>query len=183
MRARPAGFTLIEIMMVVAIIGILASVAVPSFRVLQLRSRQSERLVMLQAIHNSVEDHFVRGDHFPGWDPATPTTSTLWLNNNPGVFAFTGQKQPWRYTSWGDHWNDLGLRVEGGLYFVYWGTGSQTGSRRQYWLVAQADLDQDGVVSTLQRLYSYEGSTLQHLAAVPPSANCSLQSEIPFGAF
>jgi len=139
--------------------------------------------VMLQAIHNSVEDYFARDGHFPQFDPANPQTSSLWLSNNPGVWIYQGQKNKWRFANWGDHWNDLGLRVEGDLYFVYWGTGNHNGGTRQYWLVADADLDQDGVVNSVQRLYQYQGQNLQRIAGVAPIANCSWQWETPLNGF
>lgn len=46
---RPSGFTLIEVMMVVAIIGILASIAVPSYLEYVIRARVSEGLALTSA--------------------------------------------------------------------------------------------------------------------------------------
>ena len=50
---KQKGFTLIELMIVVAIIGILAAIAIPNFLQYQLKSRQSEAKTNLQAIKTS----------------------------------------------------------------------------------------------------------------------------------
>src|SRR2546426_8000511 len=47
------GFTLIELMIVVAIMGILAAIAIPNFLTYQMKSRQSEGKVNLGAIKTS----------------------------------------------------------------------------------------------------------------------------------
>jgi type IV pilus assembly protein PilA len=50
---KQEGFTLIELMIVVAIIGILAAIAIPNFLQYQLKSRQSEAKTNLMAIKTS----------------------------------------------------------------------------------------------------------------------------------
>ncbi|WP_396269784.1 type IV pilin protein [Ideonella sp.] len=47
---RPKGFTLIELMIVVAIVGILATVAFPSFNSYLVKSRRAEAKAMLQQV-------------------------------------------------------------------------------------------------------------------------------------
>jgi type IV pilus assembly protein PilA len=51
---KQEGFTLIELMIVVAIIGILAAIAIPNFLQYQMKSRQSEAKVNLNAIKTSM---------------------------------------------------------------------------------------------------------------------------------
>ena len=53
-RRRIRGFTLIEVMIAVAIIGVLSSVALPGFSTFQLRSKSAEVRANLSAIRVSL---------------------------------------------------------------------------------------------------------------------------------
>lgn len=66
MKNLKAGFTLIELMVVVAIIGILATVAMPQYSKFQAKARQSEVKIALGAA-NSVESSFtIENNSFTG---------------------------------------------------------------------------------------------------------------------
>ena len=63
---KTKGFTLVELMIVVAIIGILASVAVPNYQKYQSRARQSEAKSNLSALSTAENAYSVEAGQFTG---------------------------------------------------------------------------------------------------------------------
>jgi type IV pilus assembly protein PilA len=57
-KRRLGGFTLVELMIVVAIIGILSAIAVPNFQRYQARARQSEAKSNLSAIYTAQQSWY-----------------------------------------------------------------------------------------------------------------------------
>ena len=81
---KSAGFTLIELMIVVAIIGILAAIAVPNFLTMQLRAKRSEVPLNLAGIQTAEQAYFHEYGEYkaaavlPRADGALDTQKTLW---------------------------------------------------------------------------------------------------------
>ena len=66
MARKESGFTLIELMIVVAIVGILASVAMPQFRDYAARAKITEALVQLTNCRNIIQEVYLSGGSLPG---------------------------------------------------------------------------------------------------------------------
>lgn len=65
MRASQKGFTLIELMIVVAIIGILAAVAVPAYSDYTVRAKVTEAITAAGAVKTSVADYYYANNALP----------------------------------------------------------------------------------------------------------------------
>jgi len=66
MKRMQQGFTLIELMIVVAIIGILAAVALPAYQDYTVRAKMSEVLLAMSACRTSITEVYQSGGTPPG---------------------------------------------------------------------------------------------------------------------
>lgn len=66
MKHLQQGFTLIELMIVVAIIGILAAVALPAYQDYTVRAKMSEAILAMSACRTSITEVYQTGGSAPG---------------------------------------------------------------------------------------------------------------------
>ena len=66
MKTLQKGFTLIELMIVVAIIGILAAVALPAYQDYTVRAKMSEVILAMSACRTSITELYQTGGTPPG---------------------------------------------------------------------------------------------------------------------
>lgn len=75
------AFTLIELMIVVAIIGILAAIAIPAFNDYGVRAKLAEVISLAAAGKTSLYEEFVSNGQFPATQPIPGTIIGDWLNS------------------------------------------------------------------------------------------------------
>jgi prepilin-type N-terminal cleavage/methylation domain-containing protein len=85
-RARPTGFTLVEIMIVVAIIALLAAIAVPGFLRSRKRSQASRIINDLRLIDSAVDQYSIETNKKSG-DPVAVSDWTNYLKKDTVLFA------------------------------------------------------------------------------------------------
>jgi len=76
-RQKQQGFTLIELMIVIAIVGILAAVALPAYQDYTVRAKMSEPMAALAEAKTTIAEYYASNANFP------PSASQAGINTNP----------------------------------------------------------------------------------------------------
>lgn len=66
MKSANTGFTLVELMIVIVIVGLLGAVAIPSYQTYMLKSYRSQAFVFLQSLANKQETYYNMNSRY-GW--------------------------------------------------------------------------------------------------------------------
>jgi type IV pilus assembly protein PilA len=77
MKALQKGFTLIELMIVVAIIGILAAIAIPAYQDYTIRAQVTEGLNLIDGVKVAVADYYTQNGVYPAAGLATAAPAGL----------------------------------------------------------------------------------------------------------
>ena len=65
LRENERGFSLIELIISVAIIGILITIALPQYQNYQVRTRVVESLVVVEPVKRAIEDYYAERKDWP----------------------------------------------------------------------------------------------------------------------
>jgi len=88
-KAQQKGFTIVELLIVIVVIGILAALVLNTFSGVQRRARDTERVTDVNSIATQLEVYYGDNGHYPtlaNLQDATPNTG--WVDTNlPGIDA------------------------------------------------------------------------------------------------
>ena len=169
-RLRDAkGFTLIELMIVVAIIGILAAVAVPAFLRYMRTARTAEAPPNLKKIFDGAKTYYEEGAKvnragvtqtltFPVTVALTPTTA---CKDGPGGRC-PGTVGDWSNVTW----QALKFQLKDPHYFQYRFDASGDTDTATFTAGAHADLDGNGTYSTFERTALIEEKSVKGGGAI-----------------
>lgn len=147
------GFTLIELMIVVAILGILAAVAIPAFLNYMKRSKTSEASINIKTIMDGAityfdAEHGTKSHYLPATVPLTPSDVSKGEKNDIATHLtdFTGEET----------WKALGFAPDRDFYYSYsfvqdCADDEACTDDNTAEVIAKGDLDADGEVSVFSR--------------------------------
>ncbi len=145
-----AGFTLVELMIVVVILGILAAVAIPAFTRYIKKSKTVEATRNIATIYTAETTYFAQSGERADSTGGLPAPQFLGTPSSPTA-APTASR---RLGNWSGNWTALGFATDSLVYYQYTVTAAGTAAGATATITANGDLDGNGIQSTFRRSIS-----------------------------
>lgn len=116
LKRKQTGFTIVELLIVIVVIGILAALVVTTFSGIQKKARDSERQTDINAVHSQVEAYYAQNGKYPTLtnlndatfisgqlkgldasathDPKNPTTAMASGTGTAGTYVYSYDATP-----------------------------------------------------------------------------------------
>ena len=160
------GFTLIELMIVVAIIGILAAVAIPMFMDSTKTAKKSEALIQLDKIGKRAIIEYNTNATFPPQAAAPTPAANCCTQNSLGKKKCAVVAADWATPEW----RALDFSMDKDFYFQYAYTPGGGGSSFQATAVGDTDCDGTSVTFTMDGT-TVSGTPKTNLTEPPPNSD------------
>jgi len=145
------GVTLLELMIVVVVIGVLASIAIPGYNKWKCKARAGEVSIQFKTLHQGAQFYYFQesaeGSHFPNESsPARKSSVSVQPSRSPcagGLVPYAKHEANWDIQPW----LSLKFSINQAHYFqyVYEANNKPGPGRPSFTLTAQTDRDCDGV--------------------------------------
>lgn len=84
LKRKESGFTIVELLIVIVVIGILAALVITTFSGIQQKARNTERETDLKSLHGQLEAYYAQENRYPTLDELnqTGTGNANWRADN-----------------------------------------------------------------------------------------------------
>ena len=72
-KRKQQGFTIVELLIVIVVIGILAALVITTFTGIQKKARDTERTTDIKALHGQIEAYYAQNQYYPVLADVTTT--------------------------------------------------------------------------------------------------------------
>jgi type IV pilus assembly protein PilA len=166
-KSLQRGFTLIELMIVVAIIGILAAVAIPAFMDYMKKSKKSEASLQLNKIAKNSKTEYITNSSFVATTQGLTPAAACCAQNFGGKKKCAAAATDWNGVA---TWDALDFQIDEPHFFQYSYTGVAGGATLTATAVGNLDCDANSITYTLAGT-STGGNPAFNLTEPPPNSD------------